>query len=91
MNTLAKSQETEIVAVEIQFTKDMICLVLSDGREVKTPLEFYPLLAKASEAKLKNYRFIGGGTGIHWNDLDEDLSVESIILGRKAFNYSKAG
>ena len=90
MNTLAKSQETEIVAVEVQFTKDMICLVLSDGREVKTPLEFYPRLAKATEAQLKNYRFIGDGSGIHWDDLDEDLSIESIVLGRKAYNYTKA-
>ena len=89
MNTLAKVQETETIAIEVQFTKDMICLILSDGREVKTPLEFYPLLAKATETQLKNYRFVGGGTGIHWNDLDEDLSVDSIIFGRKAYNYSK--
>lgn len=78
-------------AIEAQFTKDIICLILSDGREVKTPLEFYPILAKATEAQLKNYRLIGDGSGIHWNDLDEDLSVESIVLGRKAYNYSKAG
>ena len=91
MNTLARSLETETIAIEAQFTKDMICLILSDGREVKTPLEFYPVLAKATEAQLKNYRLIGDGSGIHWNDLDEDLSVESIVLGRKAYNYSKAG
>lgn len=90
MNTLAKSQETDVIAIEVQFTKDMICLVLSDGREVKTPLEFYPVLAKASEEQLRNYRLMGGGSGIHWNDLDEDLSVESIVLGRKAYNYSRA-
>lgn len=90
MSTLAKSIETEVIAIDVQFTKDMICLVLADGREVKTPLEFYPVLAKATEAQLKNYRLIGDGSGIHWNDLDEDLSVESIVLGRKAYNYSKA-
>ncbi len=90
MNTLAKSQETDTLAVEVQFTKDMICLTLSDGREVRTPLEFYPVLAKATEAQLNNFRFIGDGSGIHWNDLDEDLSVESIVLGRKAYNYPKA-
>jgi hypothetical protein len=88
MNTLAKNQETEFVAIEIAFTDDMICLILSDGREVKTPLEFYPKLAQASKKNLKNYRLMGGGTGIHWNALDEDLSVESIVLGRKAFNYT---
>ena len=67
----------------------MICLSLTDGREVKTPLEFYPRLASATKKKLQNYRLIGGGRGIHWNDLDEDLSVESIILGRRAYTYSK--
>ena len=91
MNTLASNPETEFVAVEVSFTKDMICLVLSDGREVRTPLEFYPTLARATEEHLKNYRLIGDGSGIHWKDLDEDLSVESIVLGRKAYNYSKTG
>jgi hypothetical protein len=91
MNTSAKFHEPEAIAIDVQFTRDMICLVLADGREVKTPLEFYPVLAKATEAQLKNYRLIGDGFGIHWMDLDEDLSVESIVLGRKAYNYSKAG
>lgn len=90
MNSLAKLQEDEVTAVEVNFTKYMICLVLSDGREISTPLEFYPKLAKATQAQLKNFRFIGDGTGIHWNDLDEDLSVQSIVLGRKAYNYLKA-
>ena len=90
MNTLAKNEESAFVAIEVSFTKDMICLVLSDGREVKTPLEFYPTLARATEKQLKNLRLIGGGSGIHWTELDEDLSVESIVLGRKAYNFSKA-
>lgn len=88
MNTLARSQEDEFVAIDVKFTNDMICLVLSDGREVRTPLEFYPNLARASQEQLKKFRLIGGGTGIHWSELDEDLSVESIVLGRKAYNHS---
>ena len=82
----ARKSEREPVAVEVNFSEDMICLVLDDGREVKTPLEFYPRLAKANQKQLNNFRLIGGGTGLHWKDLDEDLSVESIILGRRAFN-----
>ena len=78
------------IAVEVGFTRDAICLVLSDGREVRTPLEFYPTLARATEKQLENLRLIGGGSGIHWTDLDEDLSVESIVLGRKAYNFPKA-
>lgn len=88
MNTLAKNQETEFITTEVTFTEDMICLILSDGREVRTPLEFYPTLARATKEQLKNHRLIGGGSGIHWNLLDEDLSVESIVLGRKAYNYN---
>lgn len=82
----ARKSEKEPVAVEISFSNDMICLTLDDGREIKTPLEFYPRLAKANQKQLSNFRLIGGGTGIHWNDLEEDLSVESIVEGRRGFN-----
>ena len=89
MSTSATKLENEQVAVEVKFDDDMICLVLADGREVRTPLEFYPRLAKAKKAQLKKFRFIGGGTGIHWAELDEDLSVDSIVMGRKAFSKKK--
>lgn len=89
MNTSALKTEREPVAVDVSFTDDMICLVLDDGREVKTPLEFYPRLAKATKAQLLDYRLLGGGTGIHWAQLDEDLSVDSIVTGRRAFNAAK--
>ncbi len=88
MNTSAAYNHPESIAVKIVFSDEMICLTLTDGREVKTPIEFYPKLATATEKQLKNYRFIGDGRGIHWEDLDEDLSVESIVLGRRAYNYS---
>lgn len=87
MNISSVQKEDNIaIAIKVSFTDDMICLVLHDGRQIQTPLEFYPRLAKASKRQLNNYRLMGGGTGIHWNDLDEDLSIESIILGRRAFN-----
>ena len=88
MSTSALKSEREPVAVEVSFTDDMICLVLDDGREVKTPLEFYPRLAKATSAELLHFRLIGGGTGIHWSQLDEDLSVDSIVNGRRSFNVA---
>ena len=87
MTTSALKIDRESVAVEVSFTDDMICLVLDDGREVKTPLEFYPRLAKATKKQLGNFRLLGSGTGIHWEDLDEDLSVDSIVSGRRASNY----
>ncbi len=92
MSTLAKNKnEQDPVAVKVDFINDMIFLVLEDGREVKTPIEFYPRLAHADDRQLRNFKLIGGGTGIHWPDLDEDLSVDSIVSGRRAFNFSKNG
>ena len=89
MSSLAEQHsQPETVAIEVGFTDDMICLILVDGREVRAPLEFYPKLAQATPAQRKAYRLIAGGHGIHWEDLDEDLSVESIVLGRKAYDYS---
>ena len=89
MSISALKAENEPVATEVSFTDDMICLVLDDGREVKTPLEFYPRLARATKNQLQDYRLLGGGTGIHWSQLDEDLSVDSIVNGRRAFNATK--
>lgn len=88
MNTLAVQNEDEAVAIHVDFVSDMICLSLTDGREIKTPIEFYPRLATATPEQLKNFRLMGGGRGIHWEELDEDLSVDSIVLGRRAYNYS---
>ena len=88
MNSLARKFESVFVATSIWFTEDSICLQLADGREVKTPLDFYPKLKSAKPSQLKKYRLIGLGTGIHWEDLDEDLSVEGIVLGRPAASTS---
>jgi len=76
--------ELDFSATQINFTDDSICLVLSDGREVKAPLEFYPRLKNATKEQRENFQLIGLGSGIHWPDLDEDLSVEGIVLGRKS-------
>lgn len=84
MNTLAMTNDQSPIVTHVSFANDMICLVLGDGRIVKTPLSFYPKLAAATTEQLHDYRLIGQGRGIHWNELDEDLSVESIVLGRKS-------
>jgi len=81
MNSSAARKMHEFSAVKVYFEKKSLCVVLSDGREVKTPLEFYPRLIHATPAQRKNFQLIGRGTGIHWPDVDEDLSIEGIILG----------
>lgn len=57
---------------------------LDDGRTIALPLEWYPRLNESSDDERKTWELIGGGEGIHWPDIDEDLSVEQLILGIKA-------
>lgn len=56
-------------------------VLLDDGRQVSVPLVWYPRLLHGSPAERQNYEFIGDGEGIHWPDLDEDISVEGILAG----------
>ena len=73
----------EVRAVKVWFDEDNIWLGLEDGRQVSAPLAFYPRLLNATKEQRENYEFIGPGIGLHWEDIDEDLSVEGILLGRK--------
>ena len=76
MNT---SIESVPKAVELWFTDDMLYVRLDDGREVGTPLEWFPKLRNATDQQRNKWRFIGKGVGIHWEELDEDLSVRGLI------------
>lgn len=66
-------------AVELSCTADALHVRLADGRELIVPLEWFPRLRAASADQLQQYRLIGGGVGIHWPALDEDLSVEGLL------------
>ena len=81
MSSSAKKVEKEFVAVKVWCTEDSFCVQLDDGREIKVPLEFYPRLNEATPKQREKYELNGLGTGIHWPDIDEDLSVEGIVLG----------
>ncbi len=67
------------------FESGMICLALTDGKEVRFPVELNSKLKNATEKELKNIEIICGGTGLHWPDLDEDLSVTGIMEGRYGY------
>ena len=73
------SKVLEIQAKDIWFDEEMMHVRLMDGREIGVPLEWFPKLRDATMKQRKNWRFIGNGTGIHWNDLDEDLSVPALL------------
>jgi hypothetical protein len=68
----------------VNVTEDMLTLYLEDGRVVGMPIVWSPRLSQSSEAERQNYEIIGHGSGLHWPDLDEYVSVRSILLGRKS-------
>jgi hypothetical protein len=72
----------EPLATDVTFTKDALCIRLADGREVSVPLAWFPRLQNATARKRKHWRLIGGGVGVHWPELDEDVSVEGLLAAR---------
>jgi len=69
-------------AQTVDVTDDALTVDLNDGRTISVPLAWYPRLMHGSAAERNNWRLIGKGAGIHWEDLDEDISVENLLLGR---------
>lgn len=72
---------SEAMAAEVWFDSDMMHVRLLDGREISVPVEWFPKLRNASEKKREKWRLIGKGVGIHWEDIDEDISVAALLLG----------
>lgn len=77
INTLAARPVAD--AVDVTFTKDSLVVTLADGRCVSAPLVWFPRLLAATAKQRKNWRLIGKGVGIHWEDVDEDISVRSLL------------
>ncbi len=69
-------------AASVAITENTLTADLSDGRTICVPLTWYPRLVHATMEERCNWRLVGGGAGIHWPDLDEDLSVEGLLAGR---------
>jgi len=79
---------TSAVEMEVPFAEnvtvsvDTICVDLRDGRTVSVPLSWYPRLLHATPAERRRWRLVGRGLGIHWEDIDEDISVEELLAGK---------
>jgi hypothetical protein len=71
--------DVQPLAVDVAFSNDMLLVALADGREIAVPLEWFPDLQNASPKDRKNWELIGGGLGVRWESLDEDVSVESLL------------
>ncbi len=72
------------IAERVSVTKDHLTIDLADGRSVSAPLAWYPRLFYGTPQERKKWRLIGDGEGIHWPDLDEDISVEHLVLGKQS-------
>jgi len=70
--------------LDVAFTEDALSVSLRDGRVISVPLVWYPRLLNATPAQRKNWKIAGGGYGIHWPDIDEDLSTEGLLRGARA-------
>jgi hypothetical protein len=81
MNTSAKSHraQPEPLAVDVRCSEDALHVRLADGREVAVPLEWFPRLRDATPEQRRHWRLLGGGVGLHWEEIDEDISVESLL------------
>ena len=77
MNTLTE----EAAAAKVWFDDDNLWIQLYDGRQLAVPKVFFPRLLKASDKQLLGFELSGGGIGIHWDELDEDISVPGLLLG----------
>ncbi len=69
-------------AESVTVTDDTLSVDLSDGRTISVPLAWFPRLLHAAQAERNNWRLIGKGHGIHWEDVDEDINVEGLLAGR---------
>jgi hypothetical protein len=66
-------------AVDATVTEERLLVILADGRELSAPLAWFPRLSEATDEQRQNWRFIGRGHGIHWPEVDEDVSIASLL------------
>jgi Protein of unknown function (DUF2442) len=71
-------------AESVTITEDTLTVDLSDGRTISVPLTWFPRLVQASLEERNNWRLIGQGQGVHWEDVDEDISVEGLLAGKSS-------
>jgi hypothetical protein len=81
MDTLIKNNPVNLSAraIDVKISKEEFTVFLEDGRTLSVPIEWFPRLRGATEEQLKDWEFIGGGIGIHWEKLDEDISVRGLL------------
>jgi hypothetical protein len=89
MSRLAIERKVPL-AVDVIVTEDALSVDLADGRTIAVPLGWYPRLEAATPQERNNWRMIGNGLGIHWQDIDEDIRVEGLLAGRPSGESQKS-
>lgn len=84
MSTSSVEQDSAPLARQVAVSGGMLTVHLSDGRVISVPIEWYPRLSHGTDKERENWRLIGRGDGIRWPDLDEDLSVDGLLAGRRS-------
>ena len=80
MSTLVVNRQIPS-AQDVKVTDDTLSVDLGDGRTISVPLAWFPRLVHATSDERSNWRFIGSGEGVHWEDIDEDISIEGLLAG----------
>jgi hypothetical protein len=80
----------EASATKVWFDQYNMWVNLSDGRQLSVTLEYFPRLRNAKPSQRENYVLSGNGTGIHWEEIDEDISVPGLLMGHKDLTYYKS-
>ena len=77
-------------ALSVSITDHTLSVDLSDGRSISVPIAWFPRLLHSSDQERNNWRLIGKGQGIHWEDIDEDISIEGLLAGRPSGESQKS-
>jgi hypothetical protein len=88
--TSSAIDETPVPVQDVRLTSKTLEVVLQDGRTLSVPLDWYPRLAHGSPRERQRWRLIGGGIGIHWPDLDEDISISGLLAGLPSGESAKS-
>ena len=84
MNGMNSAEVTLARVLKVDVTDDTLSVDLEDGRTVSVPIGWYPRLAHGTDAERSNFKISGAGYGVHWPDLDEDIGVEGMLLGKRS-------
>ena len=84
MNSVATTTLVSPKILHVEVTNDTLSVDMEDGRTIAAPLVWFPRLAYATPEERQNFRIAGAGYGIHWPDLDEDIGVEGLLLGKRS-------